>query len=132
MARYVNEEDERAAKLLDNYREHVPLSNEEIKLLKILRQHGKLLAPYVTHNFKKLVSHMSDPLNINKMLAYRIAPAKSNSKHPLVINISDMAAKEGYSVNHIATLLRDQGYKVKYDRNRVYYLDRVITYVEAK
>lgn len=132
MALYVNEEDERAAKLLDSYREHEPLSSEEIKLLRILRQHGKLLAPYVTHNFRKLVNHMSDPLNVSKMLAYRIAPAKSNSKHPMVINISEMAAKEGYSVNHIATLLRDKGYKVKYDRNRIYCLDRVITYVEVK
>ena len=132
MERYANVEDERAAKLLDSYKQHKQLSDEEAKLLKVLRTHGTLLLPYINNNFKRLVSHVCNPLNVDLMLAYKVSPAKSNSKHPDVINVTDMATQEGYSVHHIATMLRDQGYKVKYDRNRVYCLDRVITFVEVK
>lgn len=132
MGQFVNKEDEKSAQLLEAYKKHEPLSDEEVKLLKLLRVHGKKLLPYIANNFKKLVCHMSDPLNISAMLAYRVSPAKTNSKRPDAINVTEMAAREGYSVSHITGLLRDQGYVVKYDRNRIYCLDKVITYVEVK
>lgn len=132
MERYLNAEDEKAAELLARYRAHEQSNWEEAALLRLLRSKGKLLLPYTSHNLKRLVSHLCEPIKVSKLLEYSIAPLKKNSKHKNVVNVTDMAKCEGYSTQHLSGLLKEQGYIVKYDRNRVYDLDRVITYIEVK
>ena len=117
LERYASPQDEKLSLLLERIRDG-EMTKKDKKLLYGLRDMKELIEPYVSGKFMDLLA---------ESVRYRFSYISSG-----IIDITTTAQDRGVSTSVISRELRELGYEIKYDRNRKYCKERVITYAEVR
>lgn len=106
------------------------LANEEERLVNLLAVGGKDLLPYAEGALLELLQIIVSPTQVKEMLSFKMYPV-IKGKERRIVNVTAYAQALGCSTQAVTKELKQKGYKIKYDRNRLMDKNRVITYIEV-
>lgn len=116
--------------ILEKIKSNQQLNSEEVELMEALNVTWRVLINYVEDELLALVNIVSGAVDARNLMDYKMS-VQHKGKTIKIINITAYAKDKGCSTQSVTKLLKSNGYIVKHDRGRVFYKNKVITYIEV-